>query len=279
MKDIRKDLEEAKKIIDGELFDPLSPFSSHSAVYLFTNEKVNHKDYKKTLEKKERILTVIGSGDQILNSILLGSSDITGTDISNFTEYYFNLKKAAVKTLDYEDYLHFFNIKSKNGFSKNLYEKILPSLDEETAYFWSELFDSYKSSEIRRSNFFMPAKIKNYIRNNPYLSSNENYQTLKAKINEVEIKLIIENIFALIGTLKNGYDLINASNLMDYHYGSEYLFFLEQCYLKNDGIILGYSMARDITVDDIKKEYTNVRVNTEGYQIDKKHKLVLTRKK
>lgn len=279
MKDIKKDLDEAKKLINGELFDPLRPFSSHSAVYAFTNEKINYKKYKKTLEKREKILTVIGSGDQILNSVLLGSCDITGIDISNFTEYYFNLKKAAVKMLDYEKYLQFFNLKSKNGFAHDLFEKILPALDMETAYFWGNLFFSYKTSKIRKSDFFMPAKINNYIRNNPYLSSKENYQTLKSKINDVEIKFIMGNIFALINTLRNGYDLINASNLMDYHYGSEYLFFLEQCHLRNGGVILGYSMARKLNVDNIENEYTNVRVYTEGYEIDNDHKLILSRKR
>ncbi len=279
MEDIRKDIDEARRLIEGGLFNPFKPFSSHSSIYAFTNEKANNEIYKETLENKEKILTIIGSGDQIFNSILLGSKDITATDISNFTVYYFNLKLAAIKTLTYEEYLEFFNIKSRKCFSKELYDKIFPNLDRESAFFWSVLFNSYKTSKIRKSDFFMPAKVKDYIKNNPYLSSSENYKKLKSKINDVDISITIGNIFALIGTLRDGYDLINASNIMDYHHGSEYLFFLEQCDVKENGIILGYSMARGINADNLERAYTNGIVLSEGHQLDKKHKLVLTRKR
>lgn len=287
MKDIRKDIDEAEKLIEGALYNPFKPFSSHSSIYSFTNEKANSEIYKKTLENKEKILTIVGSGDQILNSILLGSKDITATDISNFTEYYFNLKLKAVKALTYEEYLEFFDLKSRKCFKKELYEKILPFLDRETAYFWSVLFSSHKTTKIRKSDFFMPENnsfftsinIKDYIKNNPYLSSPDNYKKLKSKINDVNINIIIGNIFALIGTLRNGYDLVNASNIMDYHHGSEYLFFLEQCDLKEDGVILGYSMARGINADNLERAYTNGIVLSEGHQLDKKHKLLLTRKR
>lgn len=279
MEDIRNDIEEARRLIEGGLFNPFKPFSSHSAIYSFTNEKANSEIYRKTLENKEKILTIIGSGDQIFNSVLLGSKDITATDISNFTEYYFNLKLAAVKALTYDEYLEFFNLKSRKCLSKELYEKVLPFLDRETAYFWSVLFSLHNTSKIRKSDFFMPANIKDYVKNNPYLSSRHNYATLKSKINDVNIKIVIGNIFALIGTLRNGYDLINASNIMDYHFGSEYLFFLEQCDVKGDGVILGYSMARGINADNLERAYTNGVVLSEGHQLDKKHKLVLSRKR
>ena len=64
-------------------------FARVSAVYRFTNEDI--AAYKRHLEDKKRILSVIGGGQQILNSILLGSREIDCFDISIFPEYVFEI--------------------------------------------------------------------------------------------------------------------------------------------------------------------------------------------
>ena len=58
--------------------------------------------------KDKSLLTVGSSGDQVINASLKNCKDITVLDINPFTKYYFNLKKAAILTLKYEEFCKFF---------------------------------------------------------------------------------------------------------------------------------------------------------------------------
>lgn len=66
------------------------PFQNISGIYKFTNENI--ASYFHHLENKKRVLTVIGSGAQVLNGILAGSDNFDCFDISIFPEYYLTCK-------------------------------------------------------------------------------------------------------------------------------------------------------------------------------------------
>lgn len=57
-----------------------------SFIFASTNEKINL--YSSFYQNKNRILSVIGSGDQMLNMILSGCKQIDGFDISRFPKYF-----------------------------------------------------------------------------------------------------------------------------------------------------------------------------------------------
>ena len=77
--------------------DKNSPFNSYSASYVFTTENINA--YYDRLDLKDKsILTVVGSGDHILNAILRGAKKIDAFDISGYAILFYYLKEAAVKT-------------------------------------------------------------------------------------------------------------------------------------------------------------------------------------
>ena len=60
-------------------------------VYPFTTEHI--AGYLPYFDLKDKsLLTVGSSGDQVLNAILMGSNDITITDLCMFAKEYFNLK-------------------------------------------------------------------------------------------------------------------------------------------------------------------------------------------
>lgn len=87
----RDPLELAELIVRGELinFSWKKPFEELSGIYRFTNEDIT--SYFHHLENKERVLTVIGSGSQILNGVLAGTRNFDCFDISIFPEYYLHL--------------------------------------------------------------------------------------------------------------------------------------------------------------------------------------------
>ena len=132
-------------------------------IYPFTNENIN--GYIDLFNLKDRsLLTTGSSSDQAINAILKGCSDITVVDINPFTKYYFNLKKAAILTLSYEEFFKFFCYVdypkvfkyNYDAFNYGIYVKlknILKELDEKSFLFWDTLFDVCKPNDVRRKLF------------------------------------------------------------------------------------------------------------------------------
>ena len=103
------DLTIAQNILEHSYFNfGNNHYNDYSSVYKVSNEKISAKSYQETLSNKKKILSVIGSGDQILNSILLGTNDIDGYDISRFSKYFLQLKIAAILSLSKEEFMNFF---------------------------------------------------------------------------------------------------------------------------------------------------------------------------
>lgn len=90
-------LEIAQLIVSGSYINISNkePFISTSAIYRFTNEDI--KSYFHHLQNKQHVLTVIGSGCQILNGILAKTKYFDCFDISIFPEYYLYLQLAPYK--------------------------------------------------------------------------------------------------------------------------------------------------------------------------------------
>ena len=89
----------AQQIVSGKYsnYDDSKVYHDNSFIYKFSNEMISY--YQKYLENRKKALIITASGDQILNSILSGTYDITSCDISRFPKYFFELKKAAILSL------------------------------------------------------------------------------------------------------------------------------------------------------------------------------------
>ena len=115
-----------------------------SFTYLFATENISGFS-KKISFKDKTILTVCSSGDQAFNAILNDALTVDLFDVNIFSKYYFNLKLAAIKSLNYEEFLDFLtpkNIVNKNNvFLLDTYLKIRNEIrNEEIKYFWDYLF-------------------------------------------------------------------------------------------------------------------------------------------
>ena len=255
-------------------------FARVSAVYRFTNEDI--AAYKKHLEDKKRILSVIGGGQQILNSILLGSREIDCFDISIFPEYYLFLQLASVKELSLEEYLEYYFSENREViFGDDLYDKVRESLPEKYKEFWDHLYmfdDGYDiyNSLLFRSDVCIP---KHAISTNPYLSL-DNYNKLQNILKNEEI-LITPHV-GDIRTLKfdKQYDLVNLSNIMEYICSSSnfqaYIDFMKENFnLTDQGEIINYLFS-------LKQEYNEELtrlLGQNGYIEDINDKKLLVYKK
>jgi len=243
-------LELAQLIVRGSFinFNYKEAYSKTSSIYKFSNENISA--YFNHLQNKEKVLTVIGSGGQILNGVLAGTRDFDCFDISMFPEYYLNLQLASVVALTKEEYLeYYFSEDREILFCDEFYDKISEKLKGKYKNFWDTLYMFDEGIDIYNSLLFKHDLCfkKTALENNPYLQE-KNFEKLKSILETEYIKINpkVADITKVNFPLK--YDLINLSNILSYCFKSleEYIFFLDNNFLlKENGEIINYFFHMD----------------------------------
>jgi hypothetical protein len=218
--ELKSTLEEAFKQCNGYLENKKFPY-----IYSFTTENIS--GYIDLFDLKNKsLLTVGSSGDQVINAILNGCSDISVVDINIYTKYYYYLKIAAIlclereelfKFLKYTDYpIIFFN--NPLVFNEKYFNRISDTLKEispESFIFWNSLFSSFNRTTIRENMFSSDEVDPNSLsRINNYLKDDSSYLSAREKILEVRPNFIKGDIFKLESSKK--FDNIWLSNIGAY---------------------------------------------------------------
>lgn len=239
---MQDDITIAQKIV-GRSYSNISStstFHKSSVIYKSSNEKLSY--IEKYLKDRKNILTVISSGDQIINSILQGIINIDAFDISCFPKYFLFLKLAAIKKISREEYIDFF-FKSPNTSEiyDDLYNLIREDLSKENKKFWDSLFNFFDWYDIYNSTLFSSEFMnkKLIIEENSYLEES-NYNKLKNMIDSVNFNLYTGNILELDNLFNKQYDIIYLSNIINYVDKVEYKNLLNKFRLEKQGIILTY---------------------------------------
>ncbi len=176
--------------------------------------------------KGKRVITVGSSGDQVLTFAFLGSKDITLMDANPLTPFFVNLKIAALKTLTREEFINFFKQDSDHNFmNMQLYGKIRSELDETTKVFWDKLYDD----EIQDSIFHFYSGV-NESSIPPYLTSDEKYEELRSKIDDVKLSFHNSDISTFHEYAESEYEFIDLSNIYTYVSKEKYWKSVENLY-------------------------------------------------
>lgn len=190
-------------------------------IYPFTTENID--GYLDNFDfKNKKILTTGSSCDQILNFASMGCRNITCFDINPFINYYYDLKVAALKMLTPEEFVDFFGYKDTTNkyyyelknFDKKIYEKISTILPPKSKDFWDNLYRHFNELSIRVGLFSNDEYKKKVVKQiNRYLKP-ENYYKLRKEIDKTQVKFIKCNVVDLPNVLKEKYDIIFLSNIM-----------------------------------------------------------------
>ncbi len=241
------------------------PFHNHSGIYLTSNEAMSA--IQKYLNNREKILSVIASGDQILNCILGGTRYVDAFDISVFPRFFLDLKIAAVKALTQEEYVRFFfgSIGPEEIYNE-MYDRIRVHLVGESLEFWDSLFDFYDWYDIIHSTLFssesfQTARVRE---NNAYLQG-DNYRLLRKMLDKVSIRTEQGNILDIHDKFKDRYDLIYLSNIIYYVEKAKYKELLSKFNLTDVGIILTYMYNRDHRIEEMFKNDKTEFKSVEGH--------------
>lgn len=216
-------------------------FHSESFIYKKTNEKLN--EFIDLLLNKDKVLSVIGSGDQILNTLLTKPSKIDAFDISVFPKFFLKLKIASIKSLSRDEYIKFFFSTTEtflDEYYDDLYfDKIRKELDIEAEDFWTYLFQYNDWYDIYNSTLFSSESVfeEQAIIQNKYLDNDE-YYNLRDILQSVQINYIESNLLDL--KINDTYDLIYLSNILEYVKKSAYFDKIDELSVKNKGIIISY---------------------------------------
>lgn len=204
-------------------------FDKYSHAYLFTTENINGYFDNINMQDKD-ILTVVGSGDHILNAILKGAKKIDAFDISVYAIMLYYLKEAAIKTLEYEEFIEYF-IKENNLNNYQIYQKLRSKLRPEALIFWDFVYQNIDATKIFDSLLFrirmdstdVETTLNKKTKLSRYLERN-NYYKLKKLIELCEVNCYCRDCKDLDEIMKT-YDYMFFSNIIQYQQGEDYIKF------------------------------------------------------
>ena len=203
---------------DGYYSDEFS-YNVGDRIYPFSNENVGGF-LKKFNLKDKKVATVGSSGDQVLNSILLGATDITFIDGNPMARYYVELKLASIKNLTFKECLDFFT--KENILDWKYYSKVSHDLSPEAKLFWDNimLLENGEYTDINIPvyyNLFKDYMFESYKYANSYYRNLVEFEKLKSLIPNVRIDYVLEEFKNFPNALSGKkFDLILLSNIADY---------------------------------------------------------------
>lgn len=207
-----KHVKEILKIKRVKRFDKL---------YKFTTENIS--GYISEFSFKDRTLLTVGSScDQVINANLYGCNDIIVVDLNGLAEYYFCLKKAAILSFGYSDFIKFFHYNLYGEiFNKIMYSKLrgtLSMVNIKALVFWDYLYNNYNTIEIKNFLFHnLPNETKSIKDFNPYLKNVDNYNLAKTNLMKLNVEFVNGNILKIDKSCLKNVDNIMLSNIYDYN--------------------------------------------------------------
>lgn len=195
-------------------------FSETGQIYATTTENIASSFVGFDLKDKT-VLTVCGSGDQILNAISLDASEIVSFDINILAGYFSALKKSSAQTLDYKNFCSFI----MDDFDFETYTSLRSTLPYDACFFWDKAYAAFDNDGklLRQSVLFRDEPkiftpdtddLSRAKRNNTYLSSLELFRKAQG-YNPIEhLSLDVQKITQ--GVKGRSFDFIWLSNISDY---------------------------------------------------------------
>ncbi len=198
------------------------PMANKGPMYIYATEMI--KEYYSLFNlKNKNILTICGSGDQVLNALFLGAKKVTGFDLNIYSKYILNLKVSAILSLQLKEFIKFFGDKKINvGFDYEIYKKIRKNLNNETRHFFDDLYEKFdfNGDKLANSDYFrkrasvQKRSVKEF---NYYLEDEKSYLKIRKTLKIRKFDFVLGSVLDISFLIKNGkYDLINLSNVQNY---------------------------------------------------------------
>ena len=200
--------------------------TSQSPMYIYATEMVS--DYYNKLDiKNKKILSIIGSGDQIINAYFFGAKEVVGFDINKYASFMLKLKVGAILNLAYPEFIKFFGKDMESGtLDFSLYNKFKKNLAANVRIFFDKIYKefNYEGRKLIKSDYFRQRHMikASADRINIYLKNEKNYLKCKSIMQNKSLQsheLDINDI-SISEKLYGKFDIINLSNVLNYITGN-----------------------------------------------------------
>lgn len=222
-------------------------FEKYCRMYVMTTENISEFLSQYDLKNK-RVLSVAGSGDQLLNAYAMGAESVTLFDINPLAFAQAKLKKAAATTLTLEEFESFFSPEDKDSlFNIYLFDKISECLDDNTKDLFKTIFTQFPGMEAFMKFYFRFYATWNKQKSlNYYIADEEKYKYLQSIIESKTIEFIETPLTDLKKNINNElFDYILLSNISD---SIEYIW--NRNTLKNFKRLI-HSLSKNLNIDGL----------------------------
>ena len=257
---LRSDIKVANRILDGYGEDYAN--DKRNVIYNIATEEIDHFMPKLDVEDK-KVLTVAGSGDQLLTCALNGAKSVDAFDINPLQIYFTKLKVSALKALGVGEFNDYFY--KKLMFSRSLYNKVRDYLDNSTRTFFDSLYKNDLESKFYR--LMANENMDDSFSIIPSYTKEENYYITRNNLEKMDIRYITSDLLKIHKKTKKEYDVIMLSNIYKWLYSNKYLTAEEKKdmfmkfvntrlinLLSDDGIIQLYSSANGYKEKALEEE-------------------------
>ncbi len=198
------------------------PMKNKGAMYIYATEMI--KEYYSFFDmEKKSVLTICGSGDQMINALFLGAKKVTGFDINFYSKHMLNLKVSSILSLELNEFIEFFGDKKINvGFSYRIYKKTRENLDNSTKEFFDNLYKKFNfdGEKLAKSSYFRErARVqeRNVKEFNLYLKNKESYLKIREILKKQKFDFVLGSVLEIPFLIKDEkYNIINLSNVQNY---------------------------------------------------------------
>ncbi len=259
-RDVKKAIKMCQQELNNKCEDSIlewlvsdNSFSQISQCYQFTNEAIDQ--YYKLLNLKDKnVLTVCGSGDQVIYAMIQDAQHIDVFDTNRLTYYYLFLKLSAIMNLNYSEFLDFMNLYSPKNNQLKYYKQIRDAIvHEDVKIFWDLFFQEqihlfpalfmgqHNDLGVKEKGWALYLEKAKIIVS--YLNEEHFYHIQnRLNVSNSTIQFKQADLLKVTKYFNNNYDFINCSNIINYIDNNEVImkFFKEiiERNLNQDGLIL-----------------------------------------
>ena len=248
--DLEKDIFIARQIIQG-----IYNFKEnhYNTVYNMTNEQLDLY-FKCFPIKNGNVLTVLGSGDHVLQAACCGAKSIYAFDYNPLALHMAKLKIKSLSILERNEFLNYlYNVDYKRYFDVSYYKKIRDYLDNDTTKFWDSLYSEFNNHDITS---YLIGNGDSYINKSEdgFLNRDKYYLT-KNNLDNVDINYFCSDVFDVLEKLPsdikfNAAFLSNIFDWMNLEDAVKYPLFIKRDlnkYLYNDALVAVHSSINGAT--------------------------------
>jgi len=191
-------------------------------MYIYATEMVS-RYYRIFDLASQKVLSIIGSGDQIIGAYFSGAQEVVGVDINGRAIFMLDLKLSALNRLSYRCFLNFFGTSLDHpGLAYKTYLELRPGLKPSSRRFFDQAYRQcghsgrrLATSKYLRQRQMMKAKAFEI---NGYLKNESSYVKCRRLLAGRAIRVFRLDINDLgkDGRVVGRFDLINLSNSLNY---------------------------------------------------------------